>query len=344
MQSFDAVTANATDTPRSVGEDGIMTNRQTLWSEYECQAMSESDVYCEEADIKFEADTLFKMANKRAFGGRPDPHAECDEDTISLLDRHQVYSFVPYGKLAWHPFRFVSFALIGCWGLFMVALWMTKEIAEGSDNTFWTYLTNWSWVLQAIFWTAKFLGYVESLITYRYKDVPNYIIYHVYYWLFWPTLMVNTGVTWVVLLVLYDSPGLLVNYFDEFGPGFVFLMNFIFHVATYILMVSELVLTYEDLMYMLNRSLVSLIRYFFTMFAIANTFLLMYLALHNIHDVYGLDDFSYWFVILMFEFVIFVPNSIVMGVLSPLKFMYRTGFSLSPLMLRNAHKYEVDFV
>lgn len=318
-----------------------MTVRQTLWGGFEAENPKIDDGRVKEVDEKCYTDTLFKLANS---SDDPRHHADRDEDTIALVDRHRVYSFVPYAKLSWNPFRFVSFLLIGLWGAFMVTLWMTKEIAEGSDDTFWMYLTNWSWVLQSIFWSAKFLGYVESLITYRNTETPNYIIYHVYYWLFWPTLMVNTGVTWVVLLVLYDSPALLTNYFDEFGAGFVFVMNFVFHVATYILMVSELVLTYEDLLYMLNRSVESLIRYFFIMFALANTFLLMYLTLHNIHDVYGIEDFSYWFVILTFEFVLFVPHSILMGVLSPLKYMYRTGFTLSARMLEEARRYEMDFV
>ncbi len=298
----------------------------------------------EECQIKLEDDTLFKLAESSDEFRHYMSNDECDEDTIAIIDRHKVYSFVPYGKLSWNPFRIVSLVIIALWGAFMVGLWMTKEIAEGSDDTFWRYLTNWSWALQAGFWTAKLLGYVESLIFYRRKERPNYIIYHVYYWLFWPTLMINTGVTWVVLLVLYDSPGLLVNYFEDYGAGFVFLMNFVFHVATYILMVSELVLTYEDLMYMLNRSVKSLVRYFFTMFAIANVFLVMYISLHNIHDVYGLDDFSYWFIILTFEFVLFVPNSILMGVLSPLKYMYRTGFTLTAHMQHEARQYETTFV
>lgn len=283
-------------------------------------------------------DALFPKAYHQTLGDT------VTEDTIALVDRHVVYASVPYGKMAWHPFRILSFILIFLWGSFMILLWLTKEISEGSNDTFWMYLTNWSWALQCVYWATKFLGYSESLVTYRLVETVNYTIYHVYYWLFWPTFMINTGVTWVVLLVLYDSPGLLTNYFDDFGPGFVFVMNFIFHVATYILMVADVILTFEDLVYMLNRSAVSLVRYFFAMFAIANVILLSYMSTHNIHDVYGLDDFGYWFIILTFEFVIFVPNSILMGVMSPLKFLYRTGFSLTPRMQTMSKRYETVFV
>lgn len=282
-------------------------------------------------DMKREEESLMKLSSDTGDG---------DEDTVRLVDLHRVYSFVPYAKLSWNPLRLLSLILIFCWGSFMVYIWMWKEISEGDNDTYWMYLTNWSWTLQAIFWTAKFLGYLESLITYRHKEVPNYIIYHVYYWLFWPTLMVNTAVTWVVLLVLYDSPGLLTNYFASMGPGIVLVGNFVFHVATYILMVSELILTYEDHMYMLRRSLSSLIRFFFVQLTFANVYVIMYLALHNIHDVYGLEDFSYWFILSMFEFVMFVPNVILMLRFSPITYVYRTGFTLTKAMREKYRQYE----
>ena len=236
------------------------------------------------------------------------------EGKSTRSSRRDLYDVVPYAKFNWHPSRIVDLGLIFMWGLFMWSLWVMKEVLE-ENSTYWMYLTNWSWFFQAVFWLGKFLGYMESLAFLGRKNKPDYVLYYVYFGIMWPVFMVNTGVTFVVILVLYDAPGLLTNYIGDYDAGFVFLMNTIFHVLTFIFMLFSMYLTRRDLEYMLFRNTRSLIIYYVSQYFLGLLLVGIYLGTHDPYDVYNLDDtYPYWFLIMIFAFVIYIPS--IFGVLT----------------------------
>lgn len=202
--------------------------------------------------------------------------------------------------------RWINLAIDVCWLLVLLAGWISKYFLENPEH-FGHFLTNWSWVLQTIYFAFK----VASLAT-----GSRHLIWFTYSVLFWPVWINTWAVMWLVILVLADSPGLVTDVFDQYGAGTVLAADRLYHVVTLAIMVIDFFLSVKDhfSFWLLRTKSVWIMIVVQVVFA--HAIVLTYLGLNNIRSVYDLHQVYWWTMLLCYEPVVLFNGILFMFVCS----------------------------
>ncbi len=259
-------------------------------------------------------------------------HVELIPDLDSVM-AVPLLSKAPYVHFRWTISRVLAMAMSFFLGVFMTGTWWLKMALE-SENTVYEYLTNLVWIAIGLSYLVGFAGDVESLANvaahyarknyrqehgYSFREDtirPDYITY-------WNTLVITIsvlaatfGVTFVVLAVIQDSPGLLFNYVDEYGEGTVVNFNFLFHVFTTLSVMVYVFLTQDHHRHVLFISLNGLLYLTVARTAIALLGLTTYLFGHNVSEVYNLTSALPTSVVIIMFFLIIITVVVVFDVVT----------------------------
>lgn len=186
-------------------------------------------------------------------------------------------------------------------GTIMYGAWWLKLVIE-EEVTVYDYLTNLVMIAIGTFYWLVFVGQVESWANhgahlYRRAQYgakaravrPDYILHFATLAAATPVLSATTGVTFAVLAVLQDAPGLLFNYVSEYGEGTVVNANFFMHVFTTLSVMVYIFLTLDRHQHVLTVTFRGLVRVTVVNVVTALIALMTYIYGHSIPDVYDLD-------------------------------------------------------
>lgn len=187
-------------------------------------------------------------------------------------------------------------------GTVMYAAWWLKLVIE-EEVTVYDYLTNLVMIAIGTFYWLAFVGQLESWANhgahlYRRAQMgrkarpvrADYILHFATLAAAVPVLSATMGVTFSVLAVLQDAPGLLFNYVSEYGEGTVVNANFFMHVFTTLSVMVYMFLTLDRHQHVLTVTFRGLIRVTVVNVATAMIALMTYIYGHSIPDVYDLDS------------------------------------------------------
>lgn len=216
-----------------------------------------------------------------------------------------------YVHFPWTVSRVLAMCQALMCGVSVMAVWWFKLAIE-DDITVYHYLTNWVFIAIGLFFLSAFAGHVEAMINtgmYQkssnagprgFNDAidtysatctrPDYITCFMTSVVTVPILGTTTGVTFSVLAVLQNAPGLVLDYVSDYGGGTVLNANFVFHVLTTLSVCLYVVLTWDQHAHATFVTLRGLVRLIVVQWLEAVLLLIVYLFGHVISDVYSLSD------------------------------------------------------
>lgn len=211
-------------------------------------------------------------------------------------------SRVPWIHYPWFWQRYVHLAIVATWCAVTVSFFVLKvlmaEVDDHDDRNYFTYLTNWGWTFESFYASMKLLALLESGI--REKRAMNgwapgndFLMRVVYEVLFLPRLALNAGITFGVLVVLWDSPGLVVNYIQLYGGNVVLSVNTLVHVFPLGMAIVDVLLNALDLRHLYTRTFRGLATLLVLNFITPMLILFLYASHSSPGDVYNLTA---WYV------------------------------------------------
>ena len=193
----------------------------------------------------------------------------------------------PEWDVGWAIFWF----LILVWTVILWAGWLGKYAGQ-RERPYSAYLTNWSFTLQALFFAAWLIGRV---------DWSGHVQYWVYGLFFWPTFTTSWAVFLLVMYVLQDSPGLLLEMFQDYDAGFVFLANTIYHYLPIIVMLCLFFMIKEDLQDYVRLKPGFFLLFTATQILLAHFPVLIYAIAYDPVQMYRLNTLHWWHILLLYE-------------------------------------------
>ena len=197
---------------------------------------------------------------------------------------------------------------VGWAGVFLFG-WFGKYGLEPAEN-YRYYLTNWSWTLQALYYSVKGVGLIFR---------SRYITAFVYMFMFWPTWIISNAVSIMVVFVIVDNPDMLVELFRKYGAATVLGMDRVYHVIPVAVLTIDVILSLRYLVgwfWLRDRSvwIMILLQVVFT-----HCVVLFYMGMNDMHAVYGLHHLRWWELCLVFELTLLLVGVLFMYALSQFK-------------------------
>lgn len=123
----------------------------------------------------------------------------------------------------WLPRTRHAYILIPFQTLYVIVLWslMVVKIVSWSFRAYDMFFTNWSWTIQALFYTVDLLCFLDR------SRYTHYLLLLVWWW---PTLITVVAVFLLVQLVILDNPILFTAAAKQYGDGDMILGHELVHI------------------------------------------------------------------------------------------------------------------
>jgi hypothetical protein len=239
----------------------------------------------------------------------------------------------PLSPLPYHGY--LRFGLCALWA---VVLWVVLlyRVSGGDDEimSYYTYFTNWSWTVQALFFGAWTLAYADT------SGSAHYLLAHLY----WVVNGTAWLVFWLVVVMLADNPMILIAASTMGGGsmslGAVMTGNTVVHVVPAIADMIFYILFYHhlrmSLIWMASPRAPPAAAPFFivisTLYPLA--FGGVWLLGHNPETVYGLSAAGIWYVLWVSPLAVFLFSGLWLLFTSPL-LKRRPGQAAHPNRVRD---------
>jgi len=211
-------------------------------------------------------------------------------------------SRVPFIHYPWYWTRFVNLFQVLVWCTVTLSFFILKvemaEVDSHDDRNYFTYLTNWGWSYESLYAAMKLLalamsGLREIRAYHGWVPGPDYMMRFVYEGMFLTRLSLNAGITFGVLMVLWDSPGLVTNYILVYGGSTVLTVNTLVHVIPLAQAIVDIFLNRLDLCHLYNRTFRGLMVLMAVNLIQPTLILFLYASHSSPGDVYNLSS---WYV------------------------------------------------
>lgn len=208
-------------------------------------------------------------------------------------------SRVAFIHYPWYWSRFLNLFQVMIWCMITVTFLVLKvEMAEVDDHderNYFTYLTNWGWTYETFYCCVRLIALLASGVreiraANGWAPGPDYLLRFVYEGMFLSRLGLDAGITIGVLVVLWDSPGLVTNYIVVYGGSTVLTVNTLVHVIPLGMAIIDTALNRVDLRHLYNRTFRGLMVVLALNFVQPVLILFLYASHSSPGDVYNLTS------------------------------------------------------
>ena len=208
-------------------------------------------------------------------------------------------SRVTFIHYPWYWSRFLNLFQVMVWCLITVTFLVFKvemaEVDDHDDRNYFTYLTNWGWTYETAYCCVRLIALLASGVreiraANGWAPAPDYLLRFVYEGMFLTRLGLNAGITIGVLVVLWDSPGLVTNYILVYGGSTVLTVNTLVHVIPLGMAIIDTALNRVDLCHLFNRTFRGLMVVLGVNFIQPVLILFLYASHSSPGDVYNLTS------------------------------------------------------
>lgn len=235
-------------------------------------------------------------------------------------DTQQQQVAVEYVPLPAHGV--VRFVVVALW---TIALWVVviAKLSDGDAMGYFTYFTNWSWTVQAVFYLAWVIAYIDR------SGLGHYALA----WVYWPVNGLAWLVFWLVVVMLADNPEILIAASNLGGGtmslGAVMTGNTAVHVIpavmSMIFYIMYLFVLRWSLRWMRAPHVHPLLVIYYTILAIFFPLLFagFWLIGHDPRQVYGLSEAGVWYCLWVAPLAVLLFNGLWFLLTTP--FFVRTA-------------------